>query len=124
MKLSNQEKIIAELVQKTWHDSEFKAELLANPIAAIEKETGAKVELPAGMEIVVTDQSATDTIYFNIPRSGESVELTDDQLEAVAGGNTEPSGSTHVTGGCGNPSDGWDKVIKDADKWINRPKEY
>lgn len=88
MELTNEQKLYAEIVQKAWEDDEFKKELVANPIEAIEKFTGGKLNLPEGKTIVVRDQTAEDTVYINIPQKREvDAELNEEQLEAVAGGN-------------------------------------
>lgn len=88
MELTQEQKFYAEIIQKAWDDAEFKKELLTNPAAAIEKLTGKKVNLPEGKRIVVRDQTDDSTVFINIPakRTTDEVELTEDQLEAVAGG--------------------------------------
>ncbi len=88
MNLSKQEEVVARLIHKAWNDPKFKSDFISNPVSAIEKETGQKVELPTGVSIVVEDQSEPNTVYLNIPAAADSVELTDDQLEAVAGGSS------------------------------------
>ncbi len=57
-------------------------------IETIEKLSGAKVVLPEGKELVVVDQTDKSKIYVNIPAEPEveNLELTEDQLEEIAGG--------------------------------------
>jgi hypothetical protein len=43
MEFTQDQKVYAEIVQKAWEDTEFKKELLSNPVAAIEKLTGKKL---------------------------------------------------------------------------------
>jgi hypothetical protein len=89
MEFTPHQKLHAEIVQKAWEDTAFKAELAANPVAAIEKLTGKKLNLPEGKTIVVRDQTDESVVYINIPAASkqmDDVELNDDQLEAVAGG--------------------------------------
>ena len=88
MELTGEQKFYADIVQKAWDDAEFKKELIANPLEAIEKATGVKFQLPAGKKLVVRDQTNESTIYINIPASNENedVELSEEQLEDVAGG--------------------------------------
>jgi hypothetical protein len=89
MEFTPEQKLYAEIVQKAWEDTAFKEELVANPVAAIEKFTGKKLNLPEGKTIVVRDQTDESTVYINIPTSlkkSEDVELNEEQLEAVAGG--------------------------------------
>ncbi|GAA4414964.1 hypothetical protein GCM10023187_45050 [Nibrella viscosa] len=94
MEFTQEQKLYGEIVQKAWEDHQFKAELVANPLAAIEKLTGQKLSLPEGKTLVVRDQTDEGTVYINIParHSMEDVELNEDQLEAVAGGIDGPDG--------------------------------
>ena len=88
MEFTQEQKLYAEIVQKAWEDENFKKELIANPIEAIENLTGKKLNLPKGKTLVVRDQTAEDTVYINIPAAPEvDAELNEEQLEAVSGGN-------------------------------------
>jgi hypothetical protein len=89
MEFTQNQNVYAEVVQKAWEDSQFKSELMANPVEAIEKATGHKLNLPEGKTLVVRDQTDESVVYINIPAklNTEDVELNEDQLEAVAGGN-------------------------------------
>jgi len=92
MEITQEQKLYAEIVQKAWEDAEFKKELVANPVAAIEKITGKKLNLPEGKTFVVRDQTDESSIYINIPAKSnvDNVELNEEQLEAVAGGIINP----------------------------------
>lgn len=86
----NQIDVIKKMVEKSWASAEFKAEFIANPVAVIEKELGRKIDLK-GKQLVVMDQSDKDSYYLNLSRNIQKFsvsdrELTDEQLEAVAGG--------------------------------------
>jgi hypothetical protein len=85
---SRQQAIIETVVSKAWADISFRKELTVNPVEAIEKLTGVKVVLPEGKSLVVVDQTDKSKIYVNIPAEPEleKLELTEEQLEAVAGG--------------------------------------
>lgn len=74
----------AEIIAKALKDSAFKQELLSNPKAAIEREVGQT--LPPNIEIQVVEETPTK-LYLVLP-STSSVprELSDQQLESVAGG--------------------------------------
>jgi hypothetical protein len=65
--------------------------LIDNPVAAIEKLTGKKMNLPAGKTLMVRDQTDESTVYINIPAKPnlDDVELNEQQLEVVAGGTIE-----------------------------------
>lgn len=87
MELSQEQKLYAEIVQKAWEDADFKKELVANPVVAIEKLTGKKMTLPEGETLIVRDQTDESIVYINIPEKPEvDAELTEDQLEVIAGG--------------------------------------
>ena len=105
MEITKEQKLYQEVVQKAWEDAEFKKELTANPLDAIEKLTGVRLNLPEGKTIVVRDQTDESTVYINIPAKQEidDVELNEEQLEAVAGGAIFPIEKiiwTPFPGGC------------------------
>jgi hypothetical protein len=92
MEFTQEQKLYAEIVQKAWEDAEFKKELVANPVAAIEKFTGKKLNLPEGKTFVVRDQTDDSIVYLNLPAKSnlDDVQLNEEQLEAVAGGVVHP----------------------------------
>lgn len=67
MEFAQEQKLYAQIVQKAWEDAQFKSELVANPVAAIEKMTGQKLDLPQGKTLVVRDQTDEAMVYINIP---------------------------------------------------------
>jgi Nitrile hydratase, alpha chain len=74
------------LVQKSLEDEDFRQRLLDDPKAAVEQELGRG--LPESTEVRVVEESA-DTIYLVLPsasRLGQGEDLSDQELEAVAGG--------------------------------------
>ncbi len=86
---NNTEEFYGKLVEKAWNDENFKREILENPKEAIESLFETKFDLPNDTKIVVEDQSNPNYIYLNVPRkvSINDFELTDEQLEQVAGGD-------------------------------------
>lgn len=88
MELTKNQEGLQKAVMTAWEDAEFKKELLANPVKAIESLTGEKFEVPHGKEFIVIDSTDDSKIYYNFPtkKSVMEVELTDEQLEMVAGG--------------------------------------
>jgi len=86
MKFTKGQEIFQQVIQEAWGNENFKKELVNNPVAAIEKLTGEKVNIPEGKTLVVRDQTNEKTVYINIPAQKDDVELNEEQLEAVAGG--------------------------------------
>jgi hypothetical protein len=82
------QQVIQAVISKAWEDANFRKELLVNPIEAIEKLTGVEVVIPEGKELVIVDQTDKSKVYVNIPAEPEmeNIELTEDQLEVIAGG--------------------------------------
>ena len=80
------QKLIKTLAERAWESSTFKEQLIKNPVSTIESVTGQK--MPSDTKIIVEDQTDYSYIYLNIPRKVEinELELTDEQLEMVAGG--------------------------------------
>jgi hypothetical protein len=89
MQLNTQE-IIQTVISKAWEDTRFREELIADPVTVIEKLTGTKIVLPEGKTLVIADQTDKSKIYVSIPSEPEmeNMELTEDQLESIAGGKS------------------------------------
>ena len=82
---ANAEKNLKTIIDKCYQDESFKQELLANPAAAIEKLSGKPLDLK-GKRVVAVDQTDASTIFINIPANVEDMELSEAELETVAGG--------------------------------------
>jgi len=97
MKLTEQQQkaqeFLASIYTKVWKDTAFKQELIANPIATLNTFTGKTANLPTNKTVLVEDQTNPNHIYLNIPAKPnlEDMELSEEQLEAVAGGFEWPS---------------------------------
>ena len=76
------------LFDKAWNDDAFKQQLIDNPITSIEGITGKSFMMPENKKLIVDDQTDESVIYLNIPHKPnmDEMELTDEQLEQVAGG--------------------------------------
>src|SRR5215207_2172912 len=81
------------IIQRSLADEVFRQRLLEDPKAAVEQELGTR--LPEGVLVRVVEESA-DTIYLVLPSvsplGGEGGELSDQELEAVAGGEGDIMG--------------------------------
>lgn len=78
---------IEPLVQRCYEDAAFKAEFLANPVAIIQRETDITLgDLPDKCKFVVVDKSDPYALYITIPVNEDALELSDEELELVAGG--------------------------------------
>jgi hypothetical protein len=85
---------VAKVFEKAWADPKFKEALLKDPTAAIKSATNAN--LPKNLKIVVhadTKGEMNLVLPYVPPKSGE---LSDADLEMVAGGKGDPN-----KGGCG-----------------------
>ncbi len=81
--------IEAHMIAQAWKDDAYKQELLSNSKAVIEREFG--VQLPAKVNVHVMEEDSTN-LYFVLPSRPNlsNTELSDEQLEAVAGGSLTP----------------------------------
>ena len=77
---------VRRLIQRSTEDESFRQRLLDDPKGTVEQELGDR--LPEGVEVRAVEESA-QTIYLVLPSAstvGEGSELSDRELEAVAGG--------------------------------------
>ena len=75
------------LIQRSLEDEDFRRRLLEDPKAAVEQELGTR--LPEDVRVVAVEETS-ETIYLVLPfvsmEAQETGELSDRDLEAVAGG--------------------------------------
>jgi hypothetical protein len=93
MEFTKEQEILSQVINEAWSNPSFKQELMASPQEAVKKLTGETFSLPAGKTLEVCDNSKPGVVYLNIPESPnmENLELTDAQLEVVAGGTVPKS---------------------------------
>lgn len=90
MEFTKEQELAQKIILEAWNNPSFKSTLLKSPIKAIYDLTGETIRLPEGVDrMEVVDQSDSTCTYFNIPAKPnmEDVELTEEQLEIVTGGN-------------------------------------
>ena len=86
---TNQEQVTAyakqygQVVAKAWADEEFKQRLLADPAAVLQAEG---ITVPQGVELRAVENT-DKVLYFMLPPK-PSAELSDEQLDQLAGGAT------------------------------------
>lgn len=72
------------LIEKCWKDAEFKKQVVSDPKGMLEQHTGQK--LPPELRIFIHEEDA-NTLHFSIlPAPSNLAELSDQDLERVAGG--------------------------------------
>ena len=73
-----------ELIERAWEDDAFRTALIADPKGTIASEYGTR--FPEELDLVVVEESPSKA-YFVIPvNPAAAVELSEDELELVAGG--------------------------------------
>lgn len=85
----NRQQIEAHLIAKAERDPAFRRSLLSEPRATLENELG--LQLPAGFKVRIEEESA-DCLYLVLPPPVG--ELSDLELDAVAGGKDTSNNST------------------------------
>lgn len=82
--IESRNQFAAAIAEKAWKDTAFHAAIMADANAAIAKYSGQP--LPPGVTFKVVEDTA-DTVHFVLPPQPENVsELSDADLENVAGG--------------------------------------
>jgi hypothetical protein len=101
----------AAVVQKAILEPAFRAALLANPKATIEKVLNVKLPATLNLKVIEATQTEYTVVLPYQAKVGAAGELSDSDLEAVAGG------SKHNHAGQSPPFVGsWDDIDKAWDK--------
>lgn len=84
---------INNILAKCWADASFKQQLLADPTAALKAEG---IEIPTGYTVRVLEN--TDKVLNYILPPNPNADLSDSELEAVAGGKMSPKRNEQMYG--------------------------
>lgn len=93
---SKGQELYNDLIRKAWESASFKEELISNPRVAISGFIGKEdFKLNDDKELIVEDQTDESVIYLNIPQKPnlDNLELTDEELTLIAGGELAISGA-------------------------------
>jgi hypothetical protein len=75
--------IEAHIIAKAWKDPSYKQELLSNSKFVLEKEFNTQFPLEVNVKVLEENPQA---LYFVLPLCPEISDLSEEQLEAIAGG--------------------------------------
>ena len=110
---ANRKNIEAHIIAKTWKNTAYKEELLSNPKLVYEKELNTEFSPEINVEVLEEDSK---TFYFVLPVCPEISELSEEQLEAIAGGGWKAVGSA--------VAENIDKVGEQVKKSYNNAKDF
>lgn len=84
--------ITKSIILEAQQNSEFKNQLIESPEESLKQFLGPEKYVPIGKKIVVENQMDDSIIYFNLIAEPnlDDIELTEEQLETIAGGTTTP----------------------------------
>ena len=100
--MAEHDNAFGKIIAKAWRDPAFKAALIANPAAALKAEG---IDVPAGITVTVLEN--TDKQFHLVLPHQPTGELSDEALEAVAGGRQpQPGGALDEIVGSGSNSNG------------------
>ncbi len=109
---------IDSMLDRAVNDTEFKAQLLDDPISTVESAIGEK--LPAGVEVFVHEKKPGRVFLF-LDSTGAGGELSEQELDAVAGGRF---GDFFRDLFCPNSTRSVTTVSVVNDQWVRKEQNY
>jgi hypothetical protein len=97
MPLTTRKEAEARILEKAGKDDAFRKQLIDGPTALVARELG--VELPSGFTVTVVQETANHIFIVLPPRSVPDGELSDTDLDRVAGGAMDPGKGGAKPGG-------------------------
>lgn len=87
--MSSNSALVQRVVERASTDSEFRAQLMSDPKAAVESELG--ISIPADLTVKVVEEKP-DEFYIVLPPKETSGALSDAALAGVSGGDSSTWG--------------------------------
>ena len=84
--MDQRQQLEQKLIEKAMKDETFRKLLIENPGAAIEAETGMKIPETLKIKVLEEDPQTVYLVLPSIPGQQAEMELSEAELEAVAGG--------------------------------------
>ncbi len=75
-----------QLIEKAMKDESFRKQLIENPGAAIEAETGMKIPETVNIKVLEEDPQTVYLVLPQLPSQNGEIELSEADLQRVAGG--------------------------------------
>ena len=92
--MNQRQQLEQKLIEKAMKDESFRNQLIENPGAAIEAETGMKIPDYILIKVLEEDPQSVYLVLPQLPLQNNEMELSEAELESVAGGNdiwTQPA---------------------------------
>jgi hypothetical protein len=101
MSTSTWKELEEQLIARAIKDDSYRQELISDPRAAVEQQLGYALSPQVQIQVIEHDP---ETVYLLLPKKEEtSAELSDEQLDSVAGGVLgQVVGATCRGSGCGS----------------------